>query len=218
MTTCGGISSLAGGLRDRQIREKGRSLPIFRLSKVLNVGRGIKVFLNLQVGATRGKVPEPWRLCNQAKTLEKKDWQIKQGRQRIRGMKKSLQRQRREVFRLKNQLEAMDELAKSDLNSASTSRSSTQPEIGTLPDFVIIGAQKCGTTHLYNVLTQHPNIEAAAVNEVHFFDQTKHYNQGIEWYRQFFLKPKWRTDGGPSPERKLPTTCSIRRSLKGWLK
>jgi hypothetical protein len=37
-----------------------------------------------------------------------------------------------------------------------------------LPHFIIIGAQKAGTTSLYDYLTQHPQILEATRKEVHF--------------------------------------------------
>ena len=53
-----------------------------------------------------------------------------------------------------------------------------------LPDFVIIGAQKCGTTTLYNTLTRHPSVGAASRKEVHFFDNE--HDRGALWYRSHF--------------------------------
>jgi Sulfotransferase domain len=52
------------------------------------------------------------------------------------------------------------------------------------PEFLIIGAQKSGTTSLYQYMCQHPSIRPAGKKELHFFD--KHYHQGIDWYRSFF--------------------------------
>jgi hypothetical protein len=52
---------------------------------------------------------------------------------------------------------------------------------GTLPDFLIIGAQKCGTTTLYDTLVRHPAVARAEDKEVHYFD--RHYNKGLLWYR-----------------------------------
>lgn len=49
-----------------------------------------------------------------------------------------------------------------------------------MADFLIIGAQKCGTTSLYHYLTQHPQIVSASCKEVHFFDLN--YQFGLEWY------------------------------------
>ncbi len=53
-----------------------------------------------------------------------------------------------------------------------------------LPDFVIIGCQKCATTSLYDYMIQHPNISSATYKEIHFFDSN--YNIGLNWYRSFF--------------------------------
>ncbi|RMH77884.1 MAG: sulfotransferase [Cyanobacteria bacterium J007] len=54
-----------------------------------------------------------------------------------------------------------------------------------MPDFLIIGAQKCGTTSLYHYLVQHPKIIPARQKEVHFFDLN--FDRGLEWYTaQFF--------------------------------
>jgi hypothetical protein len=53
-----------------------------------------------------------------------------------------------------------------------------------MPDFIIIGAQRCGTTSLYNYLIEHPNVVPAFRKEVHFFDS--HFNKGITWYRSHF--------------------------------
>lgn len=52
------------------------------------------------------------------------------------------------------------------------------------PDFIIIGAQKCGTTSLYHNLAKHPNVAPCFVKEVHYFDI--HFAKGIAWYRSHF--------------------------------
>ena len=54
-----------------------------------------------------------------------------------------------------------------------------------LPDFLIIGAQKCGTTWLAAMLRQHPAVYMPD-REVHFFDKAGNYNKGIEWYASHF--------------------------------
>jgi hypothetical protein len=54
-----------------------------------------------------------------------------------------------------------------------------------LPDFVIIGGQKCGTTSLYNYLIEHPNVLPARNKETRFF-QTQRYERGELWYRASF--------------------------------
>lgn len=57
------------------------------------------------------------------------------------------------------------------------------------PDFLIIGAQKSGTSSLYEQICYHPNIRKAARKEVHYYDWT--YNRGEFWYRAHFPL-KWR--------------------------
>jgi Sulfotransferase domain len=68
-------------------------------------------------------------------------------------------------------------------------------EANMLPDFVIIGAQKCGTTFLYwRLLTQHPHVEPAAGKEIHYFNVWKNYNKGGNWYRSHFSPPTWKEE------------------------
>jgi hypothetical protein len=55
---------------------------------------------------------------------------------------------------------------------------------GILPDFIIIGAQKCGTTSLYQLLVEHPCIYPASTKEVGYFD--RYYSDDIKWYRAQF--------------------------------
>ena len=50
-----------------------------------------------------------------------------------------------------------------------------------LPDFLILGAQKAGTTSLYAYLRWHPDITGPSFKEVSYFD--RHYVQGERWYR-----------------------------------
>jgi hypothetical protein len=37
------------------------------------------------------------------------------------------------------------------------------------PDFLIVGAPKCGTTSLFRYLRQHPNVYAPSRKEPHYF-------------------------------------------------
>ena len=52
------------------------------------------------------------------------------------------------------------------------------------PVYIIIGAQRCGSTSLYEYLTSHPHIAPAFVKEVHYFDVN--YKNGNLWYRAHF--------------------------------
>ena len=53
-----------------------------------------------------------------------------------------------------------------------------------LPDFIIIGSMKCGTTSLYYDICEHPCVSAAAYDEIGFFDSNFHL--GLNWYRSMF--------------------------------
>lgn len=53
-----------------------------------------------------------------------------------------------------------------------------------LPDYLIIGAAKCGTSSLYEYLVRHPNVDSGVGKEIYFFDLN--YNKGTNWYRTFF--------------------------------
>ena len=53
-----------------------------------------------------------------------------------------------------------------------------------LPDFVVIGGQRCGTTSLFESLSQHHDIEPSFSKEVHYFDLF--HERGLDWYRAHF--------------------------------
>jgi len=54
----------------------------------------------------------------------------------------------------------------------------------TLPNYLIIGAVKSGTSSLYSYLIEHPNVKPALTKQIHFFD--KYYDRGINWYKTNF--------------------------------
>jgi hypothetical protein len=53
-----------------------------------------------------------------------------------------------------------------------------------LPDFLVIGAMRSGTTSLHERIIQHPGVRAAIKKEIHFFDLE--YSQGLSWYQAHF--------------------------------
>jgi hypothetical protein len=55
---------------------------------------------------------------------------------------------------------------------------------GRLPNFIVAGTQKGGTTELYDQLVLHPQIAPSFAKEVHFFDAN--FNKGTDWYTAFF--------------------------------
>lgn len=52
------------------------------------------------------------------------------------------------------------------------------------PTFICIGAQKSGTSWLYWMVDQHPEVCVSHPKELHFFN--RHYDKGIEWYLSHF--------------------------------
>lgn len=58
-----------------------------------------------------------------------------------------------------------------------------------LPTFVIIGAQKCGTTALHSYLSRHPEIEMSRPKELDYFVTQRNWDKGLDWYRN-----RWQTD------------------------
>jgi hypothetical protein len=66
-----------------------------------------------------------------------------------------------------------------------------------LPDFLILGAQKAGTTALYDYLYRHPAISGPSWKEVGFFDL--HWWRGERWYRGHFPRGARAPVGEASP-------------------
>ena len=54
-----------------------------------------------------------------------------------------------------------------------------------LPTFLILGAQKCGTTALHALLSQHHEICMSAPKETNFFNL--HFDKGVSYYRRTFF-------------------------------
>lgn len=54
----------------------------------------------------------------------------------------------------------------------------------TLPQFLICGAQKCGTTSLFEYLVQTGRVQRGVRKEVHYFD--RNFQRGEGWYRAHF--------------------------------
>ncbi|TCJ17940.1 hypothetical protein EZJ19_03250 [Parasulfuritortus cantonensis] len=77
--------------------------------------------------------------------------------------------------------------------------------------FVGIGAQKCASSWLYDILADHPAVSVSTVKEVNFFSY--HYENGYKWYgRQFNSKPKASLVGEISPS--YFNECSVPARVK----
>jgi hypothetical protein len=86
------------------------------------------------------------------------------------------------------------------MSSALRTRSSAcRGTKGNLPNLVILGAQKCGTTSLHYYLGHHPEIAMSKSKELNFFVATGAWNKGVEWYAsQFDPSAPVRGEASPS--------------------
>ena len=57
-----------------------------------------------------------------------------------------------------------------------------------LPNLVIIGGMKCGTTSLHEYLDLHPQICMSRIKEPAFFVKEHNWHKGLDWYRSLFDK------------------------------
>ena len=71
-------------------------------------------------------------------------------------------------------------------------------ESGALPNLIVIGAQKCGTSGLHYYLGLHPEISMSKPKELNFFIAERNYPLGLEWYRAHF-DPRAKVRGESSP-------------------
>ncbi|MDZ7795677.1 MAG: sulfotransferase domain-containing protein [Candidatus Marinimicrobia bacterium] len=60
------------------------------------------------------------------------------------------------------------------------------------PDFIVIGAQKCGTSSLHYYLSRHPQLQRSLPKAIHYFDKWINHGYDIKWYESHFksLFPK----------------------------
>jgi sulfotransferase family protein len=70
--------------------------------------------------------------------------------------------------------------------------------VGALPNLVVIGAQKCGTSGLHYYLSLHPEVSMSRPKELNFFIDERNWPRGVDWYRRHF-DPDARVRGESSP-------------------
>ena len=56
-----------------------------------------------------------------------------------------------------------------------------------LPNLIVIGAMKSGTTSIHDYLNQHPDIYMSETKEIDFFIEEKNWNKGVKWYKNNFF-------------------------------
>jgi hypothetical protein len=55
-----------------------------------------------------------------------------------------------------------------------------------LPNLLVIGAMKSGTSSMWEYLRAHPQVFMAERKELHFFDRPENYARGVDWYASWF--------------------------------
>jgi hypothetical protein len=78
---------------------------------------------------------------------------------------------------------------------------------GRLPDFIVIGAMKCGTSSLHAQLARRPGLFLSEPKEPNFFSDDVNYRQGLDWYTGLFASAREGQLCGESSTHytKLPT-------------
>ena len=69
-----------------------------------------------------------------------------------------------------------------------------------LPDFLVIGAQRAGSTSLFAQVCAHPGVAAPSHKEIHYFDLQSF--RSLRWYRSHFppaVTARGRLTGEASP-------------------
>jgi hypothetical protein len=72
------------------------------------------------------------------------------------------------------------------------------PSVGALPNLIVLGAQKCGTSGLHFYLDLHPGISMSTPKELNFFIAERNWPRGTDWYRRHF-DPEAAVRGESSP-------------------
>jgi hypothetical protein len=67
-----------------------------------------------------------------------------------------------------------------------------------LPNLIILGAQKCGTSGLHYYLGLHPEVSMSSPKELNFFIAERNWGRGLEWYARHF-DPGAKCRGEASP-------------------
>jgi hypothetical protein len=98
------------------------------------------------------------------------------------------------------------------------------PQAGRLPNLVIVGVSRAGTTSLFNYLGQHPDVGSSEVKELRYFTAVRH-GQALEPLASYAAHFRWCTQtyameatpgyfcGGHAVASALDETCPSARAL-----
>ena len=78
-----------------------------------------------------------------------------------------------------------------------------------LPDFIVAGVQKGGTTFLYQEMLRHPEVKGSLTKEVHFFDAN--FDRGVDWYSGMFPSSRSKTILGEASPAYIYHPDAVRR-------
>jgi Sulfotransferase domain len=85
---------------------------------------------------------------------------------------------------------------------------------GALPNLVVIGAMKCGTSSMHNYLSAHPEITMSRQKEINFFGREDRWQLGPAWYATHF-SPMARIRGESCPDySKFPRFPQVAGRMK----
>jgi len=88
--------------------------------------------------------------------------------------------------------------------------------MSTLPNFLVIGAGKSGTTSLAAYLDAHPEVFMAHQKEVRFFD--RYWHEGLDWYAAKFAAAEGKSavgEASPSYLQSLEAPARVAQALPG---
>jgi Sulfotransferase domain len=88
---------------------------------------------------------------------------------------------------------------------------------GALPNLIVIGGLKCGTTSLHHYLNLHPQIEMSRPKELNFFVSELNWELGRDWYASHF-SGRSPVRGETSPHyTNLPRFDGVAERMRGVL-
>ena len=79
-----------------------------------------------------------------------------------------------------------------------------------LPNLIIIGGLKCGTTSIHHYLGLHPEIQMSKPKELNFFVEELNWDLGLDWYASRF-DDRFKVRGESSPALHQPAPLRGRR-------
>jgi Sulfotransferase domain len=86
-----------------------------------------------------------------------------------------------------------------------------------LPNLIVIGGMKCGTSSLHYYLSLHPEIAMSERKELDFFVAEKNWKRGIDWYSsQFAVDTPIRGESSPN-YTKFPTFAGVPERISSLL-